>query len=38
METKNRQYDLNGHKLVLRTVQIEDAQTILHYIPQFYEE
>lgn len=38
METKNRQYDLNGHKLVLRTVQIEDAQTILPYIPQFYEE
>ena len=38
MEIKNRQYDLNGHKLVLRTVQVEDAQTLLPYIPQFYEE
>ena len=38
MKTDQKEFNLNGHKLVLRTVLKEDAPTLLSYLKQFYSE
>ena len=38
MKIKKREFNLNGHQLVLRTAKKEDAQNLLSHLKQFYAE
>lgn len=38
MKIKKREFNLNGHHLVLRTAKKEDAQNLLSHLKQFYAD
>lgn len=38
MKTERKEFNLKGHKLVIRTAVKEDAETLIPYIPRFYKE